>query len=99
MEKECNVPIEELRGKALWRELHRETVQCPDCAATMSRRTLRWKHRCAPRVVDVGALRSAIERRSIEAFRSRVDARGVSGIEKGSDAVGGAVHEPRVSKT
>ena len=73
--------IEGLRGKALWRELHREKVSCPSCGAIVSRRTLRWRHACAKQV-DLEALRSAIDKRAVDAFLSRVDLEGAPGMEK-----------------
>ena len=83
--------IERLRGKALWRELHREKVSCPSCGSIVSRRTLRWKHACA-KEVDIETLRSAIDKRAVDVFLSRVDSEGVPTRE--SDVHGRAVQGP-----
>lgn len=94
MAKDGSAPIEALRGKALWRELHREKVACPSCGANISRRTLRWKHVCPPREIDIAALRSAMDGRAMESFKSRVDSQVARDRERCSDDVHrGAVQE------
>lgn len=98
---ECR-PIDGLRGKALWRVLHKEKVTCPSCNVLISRRALRWRHRCgrAPRrVVDVDALRARLDQKAVEGFQTRADKVGESLKMESAvgDVDGGAVQGSPVS--
>ncbi len=41
--------------KELWVAVHREKIACPGCQKVMSRRAIRWRHKCrgmGPKLLD-----------------------------------------------
>ena len=46
----------------VWMQVHRQKVPCPGCGKVVTRRTLRWKHKCR-RAVAVLSDAQAQERR------------------------------------
>ena len=63
--------------KELWVAVHREKVACPGCKRFMSRRVLRWRHKCrglGPKLLDDAEAeerRARFVERAIEGFRER----------------------------
>ena len=78
--------LEGLRGKALWRALHREKVSCPSCGAYISRRALRWKHVCGKaRALNLEAMRAKLDGKAVDGFRSRAELDGAPVKETNGD--------------
>ena len=79
--------LEGLRGKALWRALHREKVSCPSCGAYISRRALRWKHVCgkARAALNLEAMRAKLDGKAVDGFRSRAELDGAPMKETNGD--------------
>ena len=63
--------------KELWVAVHREQVACPGCQKLMSRRAIRWRHKCralGPKLLDDAEAeerRARFVERAIEGFRER----------------------------
>ena len=63
--------------KELWVAIHREQIACPGCKKLMSRRAIRWRHKCrglGPKLLDDAEAeerRARFVERAIEGFRER----------------------------
>ena len=60
----------------LWIKLHKEKVECPGCHKTLTRRALRWTHKCrsGPRTItgdEEEARRARFEAKVLEQFTER----------------------------
>ena len=79
--------LEGLRGKALWRALHREKVSCPSCGVSISRRALRWRHNCGKVkvVLNLEAMRAKLDGKAVDGFRSRAELDGAPMKETNGD--------------
>jgi hypothetical protein len=62
--------------REVWEAVQRERVQCPQCMRTMTRRILRWRHRCQ----DRGPLMLTSEQ--ADQLRAQLDEKAFGALER-----------------
>ena len=50
----------------VWTRVHRQKVPCPGCGKVVTRRTLRWKHKCGRAVVVLSGEQAEERRLQLE---------------------------------
>ena len=65
----------------VWMQVHRQKVPCPGCGKVVTRRTLRWKHKCRRAVVvlsgaQVEERRLQLEQRVLRDLMKRIGTQG-----------------------
>ena len=68
---------EPVRKADVWVQVHRQKVPCPGCGKVVTRRTLRWKHKCRRAVTvlsdaQVQERRQHLEQRVIRDLLKRI---------------------------
>ena len=62
-----SAPAAAMVSKAeVWMQVHRQKVPCPQCAKVVTRRTLRWKHKCRRAVVVLSDTQAEERRQQLE---------------------------------
>ena len=62
-----SAPAAAMASKAeVWMQVHRQKVPCPRCGKVVTRRTLRWKHKCRRAVVVLSDAQAEERRLQLE---------------------------------
>ena len=57
---------EPVRKAEVWVQVHRQKVPCPGCGKVVTRRTLRWKHKCRRAVTVLSDAQVQERRQNLE---------------------------------
>ena len=76
VEPQAEPEPEKVRRRDVWLAVQRERAQCPQCLRVMTRRVLRWRHRCQ----DRGPLMLTSEQ--ADQLRAQLDEKAFGALEK-----------------